>query len=400
MSYQTYTNSATPSTPASGKSTAFVGTDGRPQVLNSTGVLNLLVGQAANLVRNSGFWFAQRQTPGTLTTYSNTSGRSICADGWGITNENASAQFRRVDTLTPETGLADRFYGEFTKITSTGKLVVTQVIENADIALVRGRTVRVSCKMKQVVGSAPIIRLGLLQLTAAGTVDSIPATFVSAFGANGTDPTLGTNVSRITPKSGVTAETGTVNGNAVDCTLSSSWQKFSAVFDVPTDAKNLIICLWGNAQFAATNGFAVADVMLTDGYEIRDFEPLPYAVEMRRVQRFYQKTFSIDTAPAQNLGTATGQITGILGKAGAIALAAILSWRYPVRMRAAATTLTLYSPGSASAQVRQISGTAADLTASATANSTESGVDVTATGAATGAVGDQVGVHISADAEL
>lgn len=64
-------------------------------------------------------------------------------------------------------------------------------------------------------------------------------------------------------------------------------------------------------------------------------------------------------------------------------------------------TLTLYSPGAASAQIRRLTGAAAaDMTASVTLNASEASVDVSGTGDASGAVGDQCGVHLSADAEL
>jgi hypothetical protein len=254
--------------------------------------------------------------------------------------------------------------------------------------------------MKQLVGASPVVRIGAAQLAAAGTIDTIPATFISAMGANGTDPTLGANISRIAPKTGTTGDGGTVNGNAVDCTLTSAWVRYSFVFDVPTDCKNLIIMVWGNAQFAATNGFAISQASLTDGGDIQDWSPQLMSAELIKVRRFYQKTFAVDTAPAQNAGVTTGCLRSGLWKAGAVAVAAQFQWIYNPPLRIAAVTLTTYNPGVANAAVRQIGGTAADLTATATANSTDSSVDITATGVAAGTVGDQVGVHVSADAEL
>lgn len=401
MSYITLSKGAAPSVPAAGKCTAYMDANGYLHTLDATGV-DGAVGdhELSNWIRNSGFWFAQRQPPATLTTYSATAGRAIAADGWGITNENASAQYIRTDTQgAPETGLQGRFYGQFTKITANGKLIVSQVLEGHDAEALRGRTVRVQVWAKGIVGT-PAMRLGLLQLNASGTVDTIPATFVSAFGANGVDPTLGTNLAYIVPKAGVTGDNCTVNGNAADCALTAAWQRFGAVFDVPSTAKNLIVVVWSNAQVVATNGIAIAQASFTDGYEIQGWAPLDYNQEMSRVLRFYQKTFAIDTAPVQNAGVATGALRCILGKAAATALAAQFQWRYQVNLRAAATALTTYNPAVANAQVRQIGGTATDLTATATANSTEQSVDITATGASTGAVGDQCGVHVTADAEL
>lgn len=398
MSYITRTKSAAPATPGTGKVTQYTDTEGRDHILDATGVDNVLPArQLDNLVRNSGFWFTQRQVPGTLTTYSNVSGRSFPADGWGLTNETASAQYRRVDTQASyETGMASRFYGEFTKITAAGKLIVTQVIEAADCQRLRGRTVRLTAKMKRVVGAAPVIRMGLLQLGSSGTVDTIPATFVAVYGANGTDPTMGSALTRLTPNA-VTGDNCTVNGDGADCTLSSSWQRFSLCFDLPTSYKNLIVAFWSNAQIAATNGFALGEVQLTDGYELQDFSALAAAAELARVQRYYAKTFAIDTAPAASV--AAGRVSTMLGKAGATALAAIWQWQYPVPMRGT-PTVTTYNPGAAGAQGRQITGTAADLTVTTVSNQSERAVEVTATGAAASAVGDQAAIHLTADAEM
>jgi hypothetical protein len=402
MSYLTLNGGAAPATPAAGKIAIYADANGILHKIDDHGVISTPGDQdLTNRIRNSGFWFAQRQAPGTLTTYSATAGRAISADGWGITNENASAQYIRVDTASsPETGLQGEFYGQFTKITSTGKLLVSQVLEGKDTAALRGRTVRVQIWAKGIVAASATWRLGLLQLTSAGTIDTIPATFVSAFGANGTDPTLGANLSYIAPKSGVTPDNATVVGNALNLTVTSAaWQRFGGVFDVPAGAKNLIVMLWSDSQVAATNGVSLAQVSLTDGYEVQDWSPLAFTEEMRRVFRFYQKTLGLDVNPVQNAGVTTGCLRCILGKAGAVALAAQFQWRFLINMRIA-PTVTLLNPAVANAQVRQIGGTAGDLTASATANITESSVDVTATGISTGTVGDQCGVHVTADAEL
>ena len=401
MSYVTLQQGAAPSTPAASKASLYVDTTGRLHVLNSDGEDTTLVPSGPNMIRNGAFWFAQRQAPGTATTYSNTTGRAICADGWGITNENASATYQRTDTSAAyDTGLAARHYGNFLKTTSTGKLVVSQVIENVDCMQYRGQTVRLTVWMKQLVGAAPVVRLGLAQLTSAGTVDTMPATFISAFGANGVDPTLGTNVSYIAPKSGTTGDGCTISGNAASCTLSSSWQRFSVLFDVPTSMKNLVVLVFGNAQFAATNGFAISQCTLRVGASIPEWETVDVKTELLRVKRYYQKSFSVDTAPAQNAGVGTGALMCIAGKAAAVARAGVWYYTYPVEMRAT-PTITLYNPGAANAQARRVSGAAAaDQTATATLNSNPHSFGVTCTGDAAGTVGDEIIVHFSSDAEL
>lgn len=399
MSRVRFTKMSKPSTPNANKlELYFDSSDLRFKAIDYTGQVHVLTQQETfeNMLFNGGFWFAQRQAPGTLTTYSNTSGRSYGADRWGMTNENASMQYQRIDTSgAPETGLLARYYGKFKKITSAGKMIVSQVVEGSDIMALRGRTVRVQAKMKYSVASSMAVRLGLLYLTSAGTIDSIPATFVSAFGAAGTDPTWGTNLTALAP---VLVDGGTINGLGMDCVLTSSWVRYSATFAVPSNCKNLIAVIWTNGQPAANDELNISEAGLYDGEEIMDWSPRPLGQCLAMCQRFYSKTFNVDTAPAQNTGVNTGEFKFIAGTAGAGAERS-QTFFFPVPMRVAPTTLTAYNPAAANAQVRDETA-AGDCTAQAFAGTTERGTAVTATGNAGTVVGGLLGVHITADAEL
>lgn len=390
--------SSTPTAPAAGKNEVFVdNADGRFKQVSDTGMvcaLSDLGFRNKNLLSNGGFDFAQRQAPGSLVTYSNTSGRSYGADRWGMTNENASIQYQRIDSIAaPESDLSARMYGKFKKITNAGKMVITQVLEANDIAHLRGRTVRVQMKMRYTVAASMVVRLGLLQLTSAGTTDTMPATFVAAFGAVGTDPTWGTNIAAIVPSSAVG---GVINGNAVDCTLTGSWVNYSATFVVPTNCKNLVVAVWTNGQPAGNDELNIAEAGLYEGCEIRDWFPFAHAVELERCQRYYCKTFPVDTAPAQSGGVG-GSLRFVAGKAGAAAEYG--QFRFPVTMRITPATLTSYNPAAANAQVRD-STVGVDCSAAAFSNSSDSMTDISATGNATTAVGSALDVHITADAEL
>lgn len=398
MSYRTLSNGAAPSTPATDKTTDYVDVIGRPHAINSTGVDNVLASQDKyNYLRNSGFWFAQRQNPAALTTYSSATNRLISADGWGITSENASAQYIRTDTsTTPEANLQSRYYGQFTKITSTGKLEITQCLEGSSCQNLRGRTVRLQVKMRGIIAASALWNIGLVQNT--GTVDAPTAAFFAAQGANGTDPTLGASLAYIAPKATVTPNNATIVGNKAQCTVTNgaTWTRFGACFDVPTTAKNLIIVIWSDSQVAATNGVAIAEASLTDGFEIQDWQPQAVQEELDRVQRYYAKSFSIDTLPATAI--AIGQIRGYVSVAGAVA-AQPLGIRFPVRMRVLPPTITFFNPAAANAFVRN-STAGTDATATAAANTGDAGMDVTFTGIAAWTVAQAVAIQYTADAEL
>lgn len=399
MSYVVMNDGAAPATPATGKSTLYTAAGGRLHCINGSGSDYLVGGSAPdNFIRNGGFWFAQRQTPATPTTYSSTAGRAITADGWGIGNENASVNFARIDTsASPVTGIPGRYYGQFTKITATGKLALSQVIENGDCMLLRGRNVRFTVWASA--DSATQWQLGLLALGSGGTIDTIPATFISAYGANGTDPTLGTNLTYTAPTTGKTGDNCTAGTNSYACSLTTTFQRFSGVFTVPANCLNVIPILYSNSQVTLTTGkLNITHAMLTDGEQIYEFSNQGMGPELQRVCRFYQKSFALDTAPAQNVGANTGEFHFSSPNAGAIAMAGI-GITYPVRMFKAGVTNTLYSPSSASAQIRNVTD-AADLTASAVTANGETGMWLNATGTAGTAVGENLAVHWTSDAEL
>jgi hypothetical protein len=261
------------------------------------------------------------------------------------------------------------------------------------MAHLRGRTVRFQVKMRYTVAAAMAVRLGLLQLNSAGTVDSMPATFIAAWGAVGTDPTLGTNLAYIAPAS---ASGGSINGNAIDCTLSGSWVTYSGTFVVPSNAKNIAVAVWTNGQPAANDELNLAEAGLYEGCEVRDWFPYNMSVELERCQRYYCKTFPVDTNPAQNAGAA-GSLRFVAGKAGAAS--EYSQFRFPVTMRITPAIITGYNTSAANAQVRDATA-GADCSATAFSNSSDAMTDVAATGNASTAVGNALDLHITADAEL
>jgi hypothetical protein len=354
-----------------------------------------------NAIINGEFDYAQRQVPGTLTTYSQTAARGYTADRWGVTNENLSVQYRQVDTgAAPQTGLLSRYYGEWSKITSTGKIVISQVIESGNCLHFRGRQVRVQLKMKA--SANKTIRVLLLQLTAAGTIDSIPGyaagapsgTFVSAFGANSTDPTFGTNLSKIDPDATVIHE-GTRGNTGLSCAVTTAWQRFGGTFTLPTDFRNLVLVIVSDSQFAAADILSIGEVGLYDGPEIREWVPRQQMLQLENCQRYYQKTFNMATLPAQNV--ASGTLRFWAGQAGAVSFAHY-TVKLPVAMRIA-PAVTFYNPAAANAFVRQFI-TPSDATATSATNVNEFGFEITATGLAAWALGQSLGVQYSADAEL
>lgn len=385
-----------PTAPSASKSVIFYATDGRLLVKLPSGAVGEVSGGtiARNVLANGSFPFAQRQTPGTLTTYSNTAGRSYAADRWGLTNENASAQYRRVDTLAAfETGLSSRFYGEFKKITSSGKLVVSQVSEGMHTIPLRGRRVRVQFKAKNSVGSHTL-RLALLQLTSSGTVDTIPATFLSAFGAASTDPTWGTNLSAIVPTYG--SEFSTISGSGLSSVLTSGWRRYGGVFLVPTGALNLVTVIFTDGQMTAGDIVHLGEAGVFLGDEERSGVEDDYEHELLRCQRYYHKTFDVDVAPVQNIGSVLGACRwAAINAAGSQRSG---NYEHPVRMRTIPTATT-YNPEAANAQIRDVHA-AGDCSSTAVQSLTDRVYAFQCTPNGSTAANNALCVHASFGAEL
>lgn len=392
------TLAATPTTPSAGKQSLFCDntTARRTKAVDEAGVVKTFDERyLANYLRNSDLRFAQRQQPGSATTYSNLTGRAISADGWGVTNENASVQYIRAATSSsPETGLQSATYGTWSKITNTGKIVLSQVIENTDSMPTRGRVVRFQVSLKA--SASKTMKIAVIQNKAAATANAIAATFISAFGANNVDPTLGTNLGFLAPVAGVTGDNCTADTNSFICSVTTSWQRFGGCVTVPTDLKNLIVVVWTDTQFAAADTFSMSQASLTDGYEIQDFNTLPYQMEMYRCLRFYCKSFSIDQNPTQAVGVNSGEIRSIAGKAGA--LAEFIPINFQVEM-ISAPAVTLYSPASANTTARDITAAADSAATTATGFNVRNGY-ISFNGAAGTAVGNLLGIHYSADSEI
>jgi hypothetical protein len=167
-------------------------------------------------------------------------------------------------------------------------------------------------------------------------------------------------------------------------------------FDVPSDAKNVIVMIWTDGQPAANDELNIGEAQLTEGVEIVDWISNPQVTELDRCSRFYAKSFALATAPAQNAGL-TGAWRGNAAQAGAVAFVhGFIPFPVPLR---AAPAVTFFNPSAANAFLRQ-TVTPSDATATSATQITERGTEVTATGLAAWAKGDGLAIHYTADAEL
>jgi len=409
MSYINLTKGAAPSTPSSNLGSVYMDTsDNRLKFIDYNGVISILTNdgmQDRNTITNGGMNIQQRVATAStaIPSVSTTTRAGQVADRWAVTTGNATTtSWSQVDTAASvETGLESRYYGRITQATNAAKFIFSQFIINSEIAHLRGKKVRVSCKVKNFVGSNQTYKLGLLQLAAAGTVDVCPA-FSTAIGASGTNPTWGTNLSAITPDPSPVGENGTINGAYLEITSTATWVRSSCVFTIPTDAKNLCVVLIKDATGGATDSTGVAEFQLTQGPEIVDYVEPPLEETLNRCQRFFCKSFPLSVVPAASVAVATGGngATNTITRAAATALASYINIQFPIKMWKT-PTLTQFGVTGAGAVPWRISGAAsAAQTASAVTGLLDTGCVISSTGDAAGVVGDLVAVHYTAEAEF
>lgn len=411
MSRIILTKGSQPSTPSANKSAVYVDTnDRRLKQLDENGVVNVLSNAGLmdrNIITNGGFNVQQRMAVAStaIAGISTTTRAGQVADRWAVTASVASnLNWQQVDTSgSPEAGLLSRYYGSIISATAGKRVMLSQFITNADMAHLRGQKARLSVKLNMKVGNAQVFKLGLLQLTSAGTVDTSPAFLSAAFSTTASVlPSWGTNLSAITPDS-ITPENGTINGAFLDITVpQTTWQRSSVVFTIPSTAKNLVVVLFQDVTGGTTDNISIAEFQLTQRQEIIDYVEPPFAETLARCQRFFAKSFPLSVTPAAAVAVATGGngCINTITRAGATALASHIEILFPVKMFKT-PTLTLYAPVGAGSAPFRISGTTpAVQTSPATTGLLDTGAVVSSTGDAAGAVGDLVGVHYSAEAEF
>jgi len=127
-------------------------------------------------------------------------------------------------------------------------------------------------------------------------------------------------------------------------TVTSSIARYSAQISIPSAATTgLQILFTVGAQTSGT--WVIGNVQLEPGSIATPFERRQYGQEVSLCQRYYCKTFSLGTAPGNNV-TSNGSLKGATRNGSTNEPSA--NWKFPVSMRTE-PTVTLYNTGSGTA---------------------------------------------------
>ena len=292
----------------------------------------------ANLLINSDFRVAQQGTSFTSATTPANSDDTYLFDQWVLLSDGNDIVDVTRSTIAP-TGAV--YSMKLDVETANKKAGVIQFLEQAAGVGTYGGTVSLSFQARKGASNTTVDTLRAAVLSWDGTADTVTSDVVSAWGAEGTNPTLVSN--------------WTYENTATNLTLTNSFQTFT-VQNISVDTasvKNLAVFIWiDNADGTVTDEVYISNVKLEIGATATQYIPKAIAQEFVDCERFFQTSYD-NTAPGTvtTLGSYTFRASG--------ANADVPVQLRPMRI---APAVTLYNPSSGATGSWRDSSASADVT--------------------------------------
>jgi hypothetical protein len=241
-----------------------------------SGTVNTLSGATSkNYLINGGFAVAQRGTSFTSTNSANNDD-AYTLDRWYILSDGNDIIDVTQDTTTVPTN------GEFAIAldveTVNKKFGIATIIENKDVIGLVGNTVNFSFKAK-VSATTKLDNVKAAIVAWSGTADTVTSDIISAWGAEGTNPTLIANA--------------TYENTPVNLNLTTSYATYSVSAAVDTaSTQNLILFIWSDVTDTTLGDFLyIAEAKLGLGSVATSFVYAGGTIqgELAACQRYYQR---------------------------------------------------------------------------------------------------------------
>ena len=268
---------------------------------------NIQVGDAPlsnrNHLINGAFAVAQRGTSFTSSSSANNDDTYVL-DRWYILSDgNDIIDVSQETSTIPTNG---KYAIALDVETANKKFGIAQIIEGKNCVGLIGDTITFSFKAK-VSDTSKLDNVKAAIVSWSGTEDSVTSDIISAWGNEGTNPTLITNA--------------TYENTPANLSLTTSYATYSVSANIDTtDAKNIIVFIWSDVTDTTAGHFLyVTDCQLERGNTATPFENRSFGEELLGCQRYY---FTFGQTVLSGRGNSSSLVFGV---------------RTPVHMRASPT---------------------------------------------------------------
>jgi hypothetical protein len=224
-----------------------------------------------NRLINGDFDIAQRGTSFTSTSSANNDDTYVLDRFYILSDGNDIVDVTQ--TTTVPTGA--KYSIGLDVETVNKKFGIAQIIENANCYDAIGGNVTISFQAK-VSATANLDNIKCAIVAWSGTADTVTSDIISAWGAEGTNPTLIANA--------------TYENTPANLGVTTSFATYSVTANVDTaSTSNIILFIWSDVTTTALGEFLyITNVQLEKGSTATSFDYRPYGTELALTQRYCQ----------------------------------------------------------------------------------------------------------------
>jgi len=315
------------------KANGSAGTSGQVLQTTGTGVQWANTPPERNYLINGSFSIAQRGTSFTSATTPANNDDTYLLDRWILLSDGNDIVDVTQETSTVPTGGLHAIALDVE--TANKKFGILQIIEQNDCIGLIGNTCTLSFKAK-VSSTTNLDNVKAAIISWDGTADTVTSDIISAWGIEGTNPTLAAN--------------WTYENTPANLSLTTSYATYSVSAAVDTaSTKNVAVFIWSDVTTTSAGEFLyITDVKLEPSSAATSYVRRPFQEELSLCERYFEKSYDLANAP----GTATYEGTMVMGLVlgGALSIA----WRHGVQLKTrkrTSPTLTLYDSAGNSGKV-------------------------------------------------
>lgn len=299
------------------------------------------INQNKNLIINGQFRIGQRGLTFTAATTPANNDDTYILDRWTLLSDGNDIVDVSKESTTVPTGVEGAVLLDVE--TANKKFGVIQFIEHTDAKRIIDGKASLSFKARKGGSNATADTLRAALISWSSTADTLTSDVVSSWNSEGTNPTLVAN--------------WTYENTPSNLTLTTSYQTFK-IENISIDTAsttNVALFIWCDNGDATVGDFIyISACKVNAGTVATSYEQEIVSKEIADCQRFFCKTFSLPTSPAE--GVTVGRVMMTMQVANSNA-ATGFNWQFPVEMRVA-PTITFYNPRAAGTDAQWDSGSA------------------------------------------